>query len=202
MRRRLWVILLALVSAACAGQPELRAIDPVAPLTVQGTTQPVAVGDISLAGGIEASTIGNFHGGAANIPYSRHSGKILQGMDRRFRLMAFDELQSAGYTMAGQKEMLISDTKATTPPDAAFSLGGLISEVRYDTYSSVFKQSTESFATITWTLTNVQSGRQVYSTVTAGEVEGPHEDIGTILEAVRVSLRKALADRSFVSTIK
>lgn len=202
MKIKIHYLFLALITASCAGQTELKVIDPAFPLKAEQSTTPLAVGDITFVEGLRTATIGHFHGGAANIPYSSHSGKILEGMPRRIRIIAFDELSAAGYKIASRKEDLISQSKILISPDAKFTLGGHITKVIYDTFSSVFKQSSESSATVTWTLKNEVSGRQVGSIATSGKVEGPHEDIGTILVAVRASLRKALADHSFVSVIK
>ena len=184
------------------GCTPLTVLDPVQPVIIQGETKPIAVGAIAPTVEIKSGIIGKFHGGAANIAYATYGGQILRGMDARFRITVYDELKNAGYKVLGQKHNIFVERQITTPAGASFSIGGVVRNVRYNTYSSVFKQSTESSARVAWTLTDVQTGRAVCQAETGGKVEGPHEDTRTILEAVRMSFRKVLADELFGSKLR
>lgn len=188
--------------SGCAPQQELMIVDAVAPIRASGQSEPVAVGPISAAPDLTDRIIGNFHGGLANIPYTRHDGKILEGLDRKFRLMAFEELASTGYRVAGQKHEMLSSETLPPPTDAAFVLSGVVSDVDYNTYSSVAQLSSSAVVAVDWNLTNQRSGVSVYSGSTKGEAKGQLDDVNVITEAVRGSLRRALADPAFSAAIE
>ena len=80
-------------------------------------------------------------------------------------------------------------------------IAGSIQHVQYDTYSSVGELSTQASVSVTWTLTDLRTDAAVYDSTQRGAAKGPHEDVGVVVEAVRGSLRKVLADDSFITTV-
>jgi hypothetical protein len=199
MKSRFFLALLCAILASCAGSPPMTVVDAVQPIRVAGETEPVAVGPVVVPEAVTAGEIGDFHGGLANIPYSSHSGRVLVGMERKFRLMVHDELVNSGYRVIGEKHNLISSSAITPPPGAVFEIGGTIEAVRYDTYSSVAELSTISSVVMVWTLTDLRKNELVYELKSEGEAKGPHEDLNVIVEAARGSFRKALSDQAFVA---
>jgi len=177
-------------------------VDTVQPIRVAGETEPVAVGPVVVLEAVTAGEIGDFHGGLANIPYSSHSGRVLVGMERKFRLMVYDELVNSGYRVIGEKHNLISSSEITPPPGAVLEIGGTIEAVRYDTYSSVAELSTISSVVMVWALTDLRKNELVYELKSEGEAKGPHEDLNVIVEAARGSFRKALSDQALVAVFR
>jgi hypothetical protein len=199
MKSRFFVALFCTILASCGGSPPMTVIDAVQPIRVTGEAEPVAVGPVVVAEAVTAGEIGNFHGGLANIPYSSHSGRLLVGMERKFRLMVYDELVNSGYRVIGEKHKMISTNAITTPPGAVFEIDGTIEGVRYDTYSSIAELSTISSVVMVWTLTDLRKKEIVYELKSEGEAKGPHEDLNVIVEAARGSFRKVLSDHAFVA---
>lgn len=202
MVRPLLVFLAIMFLGGCAGQTPMRIVDSALPQRISFEAEPIAVGEVTTTQQVRSGVIGNFHGGVANIPYSKYKGEILIGWDRKFRLMVYDELSNAGYRLSSEKHSLLSDGGASTPPGSVFEVAGSIQEVHYDTYSSVAGLFTEASVTVAWKLTDLRDGETAYDATREGAAEGPHEDIGVVVEAVRGSLRKVLADDSFVAAVE
>lgn len=206
MVRALLVFLTILSLGACASQTVMTTmttiIDSAHPLRASFEAKPIAVGEITATQQVRSSVIGNSHGGLANIPWSKYEGKILVGQDRKFRLMVYDELSNAGYRLSSKKHNLLSDGKVPTPPSSVYEIAGSIQEVHYDTYSSVAQVSAEASVTVAWELTDLRNGETAFEARTEGAAVGMAGDIGVILEAVRGSLRKIMADSSFVAAVE
>ena len=202
MKPRFFVALLAAILAGCAASPPLTVVDSVQPIRVAGETEPVAVGQVVVPEAVTAGEIGNYHGGLANIPYSSYPGRLLVGLERKFRLMVYDELVNSGYRVIGEKHEMISTNAITTPPGTVFEIGGTVEGARYDTYTSAAELSTISSVVVVWTLTDLRKDEPVYELRSEGEAQGPHGDLNVIVEAARGSLRKALSDQAFVAFVR
>lgn len=202
MRLMVVVSLSTILLTGCASSPELAVVESPEPGRATGATELVAVGPVSAAKEISSKEIGHFYGGGARLVYGTHSGRLLEGMDWKFRLMVHDELANAGYRVIGEKYKMVSEKEIETPTGASLLIGGVIENVDYDTYSSVVELSTRTDVEVDWTVSDISMGKTVYEMKSTGRGEGPIDDTDAIVEAVRGSFRRVLSDPGFIEVLR
>ena len=187
--------------ASCVSSPEMTIINAAPSARVTSASAPIAVGFLTTTQAIKGTAIGRSHGGLANIPYSVHRGSVLIGLERKFRIMAHQELADTGYNVLGERHSLLDESDTAIPDGSRFVIRAVIDALNYDTYSSVARLESKASASVSWSLIDVQTGQSVYERRTRAEAEGPYEDFNVIVEAVRGNFLIVLNDASFTAKL-
>jgi hypothetical protein len=198
-RKQFYLLLVSVLLLVGGCQDKNSIVDPATPLAVTGRNlQSISPGNIVLADGLRDTKVGYWHGGLIQIPNAVYAGDKALEASAQYPGDIATELRSAGYSVievnAAQTEHLFNDQ---TQGAADFQLAGTITNLVYDSYSSIAGDCSKADATIRWQLMDNRTKAIVFDRSTKGLGHGPSNQVSTIAYAVRGSLRQLLSDPDF-----
>ncbi|MBD2100213.1 S1C family serine protease [Leptolyngbya sp. FACHB-261] len=132
------------------------------------------------------------------------AGRLDESLEAAFRRELEDELVQAGYAVAGAHgHSVFADQVSTDDIPARFLLGGTITDVQFNSYSSWFASNTEDQRTIRWEVLDRETNRVIANRETVGKakVSGVDNPAATY-EAVRNSFKAFLAEAALETALK
>lgn len=201
----LWVLPLtiSLLFSGCVTQPKATAANYLK------SKESINVKELSLPGiGISkvnlkmkpGTEIGHHHGGLMNIKMNKYTTKPqLNPADQvSFVSSMNQELINAGYKVVGI-ESLFEERKLD---DARFLIGGEITSVSYNTYSSAAGNHSEADYKINWKVYDKNTLKEFFEIHTNGRAWRKGIDSAVEIDAIMVAFSNLLAEQKFVDALK
>ncbi|MBD1850469.1 trypsin-like peptidase domain-containing protein [Leptolyngbya sp. FACHB-711] len=140
--------------------------------------------------------LGGRYDGILNLLQDRYtaSGEIDTRLENAARSLIEDELMQAGYPVAASSSRSpFADQLVDNPEPGQFLIGGTITEVKLNSYSSLLGEKTQDERTIRWELFDRTAGKVIYRQTVTGraEAEGVDNPAATY-EAIRNSFKGLL----------
>jgi serine protease Do len=158
------------------------------------------------SGVLPGVVIGGRYDGILKILQERYTaaGSLDDRLEAASRQIVEDELLQAGYNVArSQNDEVFEEQLAEEPETARFLIGGRITQVTLNSYSSWFGDSTHDRRTIRWEVFDRNTGKIIYRGQTPGEaVATGIDNVSATYEAIRTSFRELLAEPDFAETLQ
>lgn len=145
--------------------------------------------------------LGGRHDGMLNLVQERYtaSGDIDARLENAARSLIEDELLQAGYPVAATvSRSPFEDLLVENPEPSRFLIGGTITQVKLNSYSSLLGEKTQDERTIRWELFDRTAGKVIYRQTITGraEAEGVDNPAATY-EAIRNSFKGLMTQAEF-----
>lgn len=205
----LWWLLPCSAFAAPMSSPplfEVVATAKSAPL-LNGTTFTTAQPQVEVArirsAILPGVILGGRYDGILNLLQERYtaSGELDIRLENAARSLLEDELMQAGYSVAATTSRSpFEDQLADNPEPARFLIGGTITAVKLNSYSSLLGEKTQDERTIRWELFDRTTGKVIYRQAVTGraQAEGTDNPAATY-EAIRNSFKGLLTQADFAA---
>lgn len=138
-----------------------------------------------------------YYGSHANYPKSIYIVEVAE------------ELRNANYPIKDLDTSVTSvfAKEVQTQSSADLSIGGTISQLKFDSYSTVLTgRMSEAMVSVRWEVLDNTQKKIIYDKTTSGSAKGPmsvfETEPVTIAAAVRSSFRKLLSDTHFVNVVE
>lgn len=156
------------------------------------------------SGVLPGVVIGGHYDGLLKMRQQRYvaTERLEEQLETSVRDLLEDELSQAGFdVMRSHPQSLFADLVASSEP-GRFLIGGTITKVNLNSYSSFFKEYTHDDRRVRWELFDRDSNKVVYRQEIAGsaEAEGIDNPAATY-EAIRASFRSLLAEPRVVEIL-
>ncbi|MBN8561351.1 MAG: trypsin-like peptidase domain-containing protein [Leptolyngbya sp. UWPOB_LEPTO1] len=156
------------------------------------------------SGVLPGVVIGGHYDGLLKMRQQRYvaTERLEEQLETSVRDLLEDELSQAGFdVMRSHPQSLFADLVASSEP-GRFLIGGTITKVNLNSYSSFFKEYTHDDRSVRWELFDRDLNKVVYRQEIAGsaEAEGIDNPAATY-EAIRASFRSLLAEPRVVAIL-
>src|SRR6476646_7894450 len=185
---------------------------PVAPenLSVNLSFNPEILPRIGVArirsGILPGVVIGGHYEGILKIPQQRYtaSGQLDEQLEDAALQAIEDELAEAGYNVGRSEQHSVFDEQLLEESEPVrFLVGGKITKVELNSYSSFFNSKTADQRTIQWELFDRDTNKVIVRQATTGQAEATGIDNPeATYEAIRASFKALLVQPSFTHTIQ
>ncbi|MBW4489565.1 MAG: trypsin-like peptidase domain-containing protein [Trichocoleus desertorum ATA4-8-CV12] len=150
--------------------------------------------------------IGGHHEGVLKILQQRYtaSGQLDEQLEDAALQAIEDELVDAGYNVGRSEQHSVFDEQLMEESEPVrFLVGGKITKVELNSYSSFFNSRTSDQRTIQWEIFDRDTNKVIVRQATTGqaEVEGIDNPAATY-EAIRASFKVLLAQPSFANSLQ
>lgn len=142
--------------------------------------------------------IGYHHTGLLKIPRYSYDAPSLSVGSKEFNLIVLEELKKYNYNVLGGESLLFGDDKSSK---ARFQLGGTITNLIYNTYSSISENSTESSLIVEWQVYDVLKKEVVFKFSTSGYSKSYNISTQAVFMAFRIALHNLMANKEFVELL-
>jgi S1-C subfamily serine protease len=150
--------------------------------------------------------IGGHYGGILKMRQQRYtaSGELDERLEDAARRLIEDELRQAGYDLTNSLVSSVFEEQWENESEPSrFLLGGTITRVSFNSYSSLWGDRTLDERTIRWEVFDRELGKVVYRRETTGQAEAEGiENPAAIYEAIRASFRVLLDEPNFIAALK
>ncbi|HEY9696053.1 MAG TPA: trypsin-like peptidase domain-containing protein [Trichocoleus sp.] len=170
------------------------------------TSQDSRIEVVSLRSGVlPGVVVGGHYDGLLKILQERYTavGEMNEQLEDAARSLMEEELIEAGYDVVrSSANSLFADQLVDEIEPGRFLLGGTMTQVKLNSYSTLFHDQTQDERAIRWELFDRATAKVVYRQETIGkaEAEGVDNPAATY-EAIRSSFRSLLADAGFRSVM-
>jgi serine protease Do len=172
--------------------------------------QPENIAKIGVArirsGVLPGVVIGGRYDGILKILQERYTaaGRLDDRLEAASRQIVEDELLQAGYDITrSQSDEVFEEQLIEEAETARFLIGGRITQVSLNSYSSWFGDSTHDRRTIRWEVFDRNTGRIIYREQTPGEaVATGIDNVSATYEAIRASFRELLSEPDFAEALQ
>lgn len=149
--------------------------------------------------------IGGHYEGLLRIlqEHYKATGQLDDRMVEAVRYLLEEELSQAGYDVAlSLSNSIFADQLPESPEPGRFLLGGTMTQVKLNAYSSWWRSYTQDERLIRWEVFDRDLGRVIYRQETEGkaQAEGVNNPAATY-EAIRASFRTLLAEPSLMAAL-
>lgn len=156
------------------------------------------------SGVLPGVVVGGHYEGMLRLLRQRYtsSGALPEQLETAIRHLAEDELKQAGYGVLSSAESLFEEPLMENPEPARFLLGGTITHIKLNSYTSLWGDRTTDERTIRWEVFDREAGKVIHRQESSGfaEAEGIDNPSATY-DAVRTSLRAVLAAPTLVDLL-
>ncbi len=189
-------------AGAVASDPSALTLEP----TVEAKWEPGATVEIAKirSGILPGVLIGGHYEGLLKIRQQRYvaTGQLDEQLENSVRYLLEDELSRAGLDVMGAHPQSVFEEWTEVSEPGRYLIGGTITHVNLNSYSSLFSEYTNDERSIRWELFDRGLNKVVYRQEIAGsgKAEGIDNPAATY-EATRASFKRLLGEPGFIALL-
>jgi S1-C subfamily serine protease len=148
---------------------------------------------------LAGTKIGSHHDGLLKVPQFPYTWNAnISSGDYEFNLAASEQLRRYGYSVLGGDNLLFGQDQSSK---AMYQLGGVITNIMYNSFGVLAGNYTEAQLTVEWQLFNALEKNIVFQTTTTGYGKESGTSLAAIYSAFRQALNSLLAEEQFASIL-